>query len=406
MADIQTQNLTLMFVDIPTIGGIREQRGEAEARDCQQRCLSLLADIRKQYAGNLVRSIGGTLLCSFVDAGDAVDAAVGMQAAVVSSGLADSGVQIRMGLHCGPVHVRAGNYSGEVVTMAARMVTLAKPQCIVATGDVLEQAGERVAGRFTPLVGEAAERLNLDLYEVAWRQDGPPAGEGEATGYPPDSPLSKRKTASSRLRPRATVSGLQIRKVVALREVNAPASETGTPKAPGSPPGTPATVAPTPAPAPAPAPAPTPGQIPAPAPAPTPGQVPAPAPMAQGGPGPGGSRPPSTAASLRANRLCLIWREKILTVDTQTAVTMGRDPGNDVVLQVGTASRYHADVRCRDGQFFLTDRSANGTFVYDEKGEESFIHQREARLAESGAICPGCPQDEAGCEALLYWMAD
>jgi adenylate cyclase len=168
MTDQQTQNLTLMFVDIPTIGTIREQKGEGEARDCQQRCLALLGDVRKKYAGNLVRSIGGTLLCSFFDAGDAVDAAVGMQDAILESGLAASGVHIRMGLHCGPVHVRAGNYSGEVVTMAARMVTLAKPGCIVATGDVLEQAGERVERRFLALTGEAAERLHLDLYEVSW----------------------------------------------------------------------------------------------------------------------------------------------------------------------------------------------------------------------------------------------
>ena len=33
MADQQTQNLTLMFVDIPTIGTIREQKGLGEARD-------------------------------------------------------------------------------------------------------------------------------------------------------------------------------------------------------------------------------------------------------------------------------------------------------------------------------------------------------------------------------------
>jgi hypothetical protein len=380
MAEVQTQNLTLMFVDIPTIGTIREHRGEAEARDCQQRCLALLGDIRKKYAGNLVRSIGGTLLCSFLDAGDAVDAAVGMQEAIVTSGLADSGVHVRMGLHCGPVHVRAGNYSGEVVTMAARMVTLAKPQCIVATGDVLDEAGERVERRFSPLTGEAADRLNLDLFEVAWRQEAssPEDAEGEGGGFRADAPPNKRKTSSSRLRPRATVSGMQVRKVVSLREVKLPAAE---PEAAAAPAEAPAVSA-EPAPAAG-------GEALA--------ETPANQPEAEQAP------PVSTP---RTNRLCLIWREKILKVDAQSSVTMGRDATNDVVLQVSTASRHHADVCCRNGQFVIIDRSANGTFVYDEKGEEYFVHQREAKLAESGAICPGCPQEEAGCEALLYWMAD
>lgn len=373
MPDLQTQNMTLMFVDIPTIGNIREQKGEDEARDCQQRCLTLLGDVRKKYAGNLVRSIGGTLLCSFVDAGDAVDAAIGMQEAIVSSGLAGSGVHVRMGLHSGAVHVRAGNYSGEVVTMAARMVTLAKPGCIVATGDVLEQAGERAALLFSPLGGEAAERLNLDLYEVSWR-DGAQT-EAESIPLQPDSLPSKRKTAVSQLRPRATVSGLPVRKIE-LREVTGPEVTPPEPP-PAAPPQKPS------------APVASPQSTAAVAEALTP-----PAP------------PPAAALVPRANRLCLIWREKVLLVDSKTSVTMGRDESNDIVLQVGTASRRHAEVCCRDGQFLVIDRSANGTFIYDEKGQEYFVHQREARLTESGAICPGCPQEEPGCEALLYWMAE
>jgi len=319
-----------------------------------------------------------------VDAGDAVDAAVGMQEAITSSGLAASGIHIRMGLHSGAVHVRAGNYSGEVVTMAARMVTLAKPGCIVATGDVLEQAGERVARRFAPLTGEAASRLNLDLYEVSWRSD---AAAGEAAdaessagqGVPlhGDSPPSKRKTTVSRLQPRSTVSGMPVRKV-ALREVSSEC------EAPTELPPEPSPVVPAGSPA-------------APARHATEVEVtvqPSPPPAA----------PP--AAAPRANRLCLIWREKVLLVDSKTSVTMGRDERNDIVLQVSTASRRHAEVCCRDGQFLVIDRSANGTFVYDEKGSEYFVHQCEARLAESGAICPGCPQEEPGCEALLYWMAE
>jgi hypothetical protein len=367
MADQQTQNLTLMFVDIPTIGTIREQKGLGEARDCQQRCLTLLGDLRKKYAGNLVRSIGGTLLCSFLDAGDAVDAAIGMQKAVLDGGLADSGIRVRMGLHCGLVHVRAGNYSGEVVTLAARMATLAKAGCIVATGDVLEQAGERVEPRFVPMTGEAVEKLNLDLYEVSWGDTPPPQAPAEpaptAQAYQPD-PRSKFKTSVNRLRPRATVSGMAVRKVT-LREIKGPPEEA------------PKTLADTVPPA-----------------DPTVGGVPA--------------TPPVTPASapLRANRLCLIYREKVLQVDSKTSISMGRDVGNDIVLQVETASRHHADICYRNGQFMVVDRSANGTFIYDDRGEEFFVQQREARLPESGAICPGCPQEEPGCEALLYWMTE
>ena len=88
------------------------------------------------------------------------------------------------------------------------------------------------------------------------------------------------------------------------------------------------------------------------------------------------------------------------------ARTVGRDNVNDIVLLVSTASRRHAEVCCRDGVFLVIDRSANGTFVYDDQGKEHYVHQAELALTESGAICPGCPQEEPGCEALLYWIAE
>ncbi|MBN2449798.1 MAG: FHA domain-containing protein [Lentisphaeria bacterium] len=362
MPELQTQNMTLMFVDIPSVGTIREARGEAEARDCQQRCLNLLGDVRRKYAGNLVRSIGGTLLCSFVDAGDAVDAAAGMQKAMVSSGLAAEGVSIRMGLHTGTVQIRGGNYSGEVVTTAARMITLAKPGCVVATAEVKEQAGERLLDLFVPLEGDAADRLNLALYEIQWRPDGNGA-HAEANETPSaeesgDPARSKRKTRhSSQQRVRFTTKGIAVRHVK-LREIDATMDgaqarcETR-PLQPAEPPQTTA------------------------------------------------ARPPLPPDA----KLCLIWREKVLVVDATHIVRIGREPDNDVVLQISTASRHHAEVSFRDGLFVIADQSANGTFIYDEKGEEYFVRQGEARLWESGAICPGCPQEEPGCEALLYWMA-
>ncbi len=245
------------------------------------------------------------------------------------------------------------------------MATLAKAGCIVATGDVLEQAGERVEARFVPLGGEAVEKLNLDLYEVAWGETpaaAPAEPAAELTPYQPD-PRSKFKT-SSRLRPRATVSGMAVRKVT-LREVKLPPDEVA------------GTLAET---------------------------VPAADPAAGAAPAPPES--PAAPPPRVANRLCLIWREKVLQVDSKTSVTVGRDAHNDIVLQVETASRHHADVCYRNGQFVVVDHSANGTFIYDDRGEEFFVQQREAKLPESGAICPGCPQEEPGCEALLYWVTE
>lgn len=379
MADQQTLNMTLVFVDIPGIGTIREQHGEDLARDCQQRCLALLGDVRKKHSGTLVRSIGGTLLCSFLEASDAVAAALGMQEAVATSGLTTQGIQIRLGLHTGIVHVRSGNYSGEAVTVAARMVTLAKPGSIVATEAVLVQAGDGLGRHFVRLTGEAAERLDLALFERVYPG---PSGAGKPAGG--EAAASSGKALTAPLRPRSTAVGLPVRKVE-LREVD-PVPDSAVEL-------TPEATVPTGARAPV--------ATPSPAPATTSAPVFTPAvPSAVTPPAAGGGGLP------HHRRLCLIWREKVLLVDDKTSVTIGRDAASDIAVQVTTASRHHADVCCRNGVFLLVDHSANGTFLYDAQGQERFAHQCDTRLAESGAICPGCPQEEPGCEAILYWMAE
>ena len=62
--------------------------------------------------------------------------------------------------------------------------------------------------------------------------------------------------------------------------------------------------------------------------------------------------------------LKLIYRANIFVVNrTHPALQMGRDDSNDIVVVSLFASRVHARVEARDGQFVLTDLSSNGTFV-------------------------------------------
>src|SRR5207237_1976707 len=71
----------------------------------------------------------------------------------------------------------------------------------------------------------------------------------------------------------------------------------------------------------------------------------------------------STAAP-QAAALRLSYRGKILLRRRDSDfVTMGRDPGMDIVIDAATASRRHCDIVRREGKFVLRDHSTNGTFV-------------------------------------------
>ena len=69
--------------------------------------------------------------------------------------------------------------------------------------------------------------------------------------------------------------------------------------------------------------------------------------------------------------------------------TLGRGPGNDIVIRDPRASRRHASIdRRRDG-FVLTDQSSNGTYVSFEGGPEIALKREEVILRGRGHISFG-----------------
>ncbi|MBI4927108.1 MAG: FHA domain-containing protein, partial [Anaerolineae bacterium] len=66
----------------------------------------------------------------------------------------------------------------------------------------------------------------------------------------------------------------------------------------------------------------------------------------------------------------------------KTLIQIGRDPGNDVVLESPTVSRFHAQIERVGHRYRLVDlRSANGTFVNDRR-----VDEKEVWLNENDSI--------------------
>lgn len=84
--------------------------------------------------------------------------------------------------------------------------------------------------------------------------------------------------------------------------------------------------------------------------------------------------------------LKLIYRANIFVVNrTHPALQMGRDDSSDIVIVSLFASRVHARVQERDGQFVLTDLSSNGTFLLvDDDSNERRLRGDETVLAGRG----------------------
>jgi adenylate cyclase len=101
--------------------------------------------------------------------------------------------------------------------------------------------------------------------------------------------------------------------------------------------------------------------------------------------------------------LKLTYGEDTFTVDASSSVRIGRDKGNEVVVPSQHASRLHARVFGRDGNFVIADQSSNGTFVMvDGSTREVRLRREEALLGERGTIGLGSPTTPAGDHLLHY----
>ena len=101
--------------------------------------------------------------------------------------------------------------------------------------------------------------------------------------------------------------------------------------------------------------------------------------------------------------LKLSYADESFTIEPSESVNIGRDKGNGVVVPSQHASRLHARVFGRDGNFVIADQSSNGTFVMvDGSTREIRLRREEALLGERGTIGLGRPTTGAGDHVLQY----
>lgn len=107
-------------------------------------------------------------------------------------------------------------------------------------------------------------------------------------------------------------------------------------------------------------------------------------------------------ATLRAgqaagSRLSLRLGNREWTVGAQTRhMSVGRDPSCDIVTGASQASRNHGVIVYRNGGFFYTDTSLNGSFVTFGRSGESQIRRSQILLSGSGEIRFGHTAEDEG----------
>lgn len=101
--------------------------------------------------------------------------------------------------------------------------------------------------------------------------------------------------------------------------------------------------------------------------------------------------------------LKLSYGGETITVEPAGAIKLGRDKANDVVVESSLASRVHARIYGRGGNFVIADQSSNGTYLLnDGTSRELMLRREEAVMGERGWIGLGGPAGSHGSHVLRF----
>jgi predicted ATPase/class 3 adenylate cyclase len=132
---------TFLFTDIVDSTPRWEEHGDAMARALSQHDALLDAAI-VSAGGRVLKHTGDGLVAVFFDAPSALHAAISAQRALgVGDWTSVGGLEVRMGMHTGDAHERAGDYFGPVMNRAARVMNAANGGQIVCSEECVRAAG-------------------------------------------------------------------------------------------------------------------------------------------------------------------------------------------------------------------------------------------------------------------------
>jgi len=162
------QTLAILFADIADSTLLYERVGDVEAHRCVAESLWFMAQAVESHGGKVLRTVGDSTLASFMECDDALQAASTMQQMHKQTPLA-----VRAGFHYGPVIPDKGDVYGNVVNIAARVASFAKPEEITATDTCIAQLSDAHRRRANLLDNIQVRGIAdpLGVYRITWEAD-------------------------------------------------------------------------------------------------------------------------------------------------------------------------------------------------------------------------------------------
>lgn len=169
----KTDHLAVLFADVVESTALYRRLGDVAALNIINAVIHELKAVLPRHQGRLVKTLGDAVMCLFPDADCAVEAAIDMQHVV--AGLTPSGekMQIRIGMHTGPVVVGGDDVYGDTVNVAAYLADAATSGQILIAEETVRELGSVRKDAVTPIFDALLKSTlaKTAVCEVQWRDD-------------------------------------------------------------------------------------------------------------------------------------------------------------------------------------------------------------------------------------------
>jgi adenylate cyclase len=160
--------MALVFTDLVGFSSWALKAGDAAALELLREVGGAVEGAVLAHEGRIVKRLGDGVMATFLDAHEAVAAALHAQEAVQKIELHDYRPRMRAGVHWGRPRQLGGDYLGVDVNIAARVADAAKPNQVLISDAILERIGSEGlrTGKVRRLKAHGAPR-DLQVVQVS-----------------------------------------------------------------------------------------------------------------------------------------------------------------------------------------------------------------------------------------------
>lgn len=161
-----------MFADFVGSTKLYERFGDEQANAIIDDVIGRMSSIVMAHAGQVVKTIGDELMCSFSWPDAAVNAASQIQVMVDKlPGIEGFRIAIRIGIHCGELlRTQDGDLFGDTVNVAARISNIARARQIFVSDCVVDHLSDELKCQSRPFdaLSVKGKAEKLFIHQIVW----------------------------------------------------------------------------------------------------------------------------------------------------------------------------------------------------------------------------------------------